>query len=450
MARLAALVFFFIGFLFIALSLKEAWFTLPVGWEIVDGEPTSTVRDAQASVYFKSAMAFAFLLWFLIAIVLFLGYGFYKAMSWSFIWAVMIFPLIWWYPQWVTVHDADTSGDAAWLQQQHDNITWLGGDVFRAHAERYNDIQLTVNMQDPPIFLAAFKTPMETITSLGIEEIPEIIWWFGLNAGFSQFVGRGWFVAWLGTGLVGLAAFGLLKGSAKKGRRQLLKRGFYVFAASASILVISAMVPVMQASASLRQAKTAALNGEYQPCIDHLMQAQKWMPSLKFDTSLIMQRGRIETLQGKNTTCAALFKVWKLENLGHGSRAKDLLADLDQKRDQLPREWQRELARAWLRVTIDDFNSGKVTTAYAQFGRICDQEPVAIQARLHHQLCALQVGDLMNNRKRRREIADLYGPYLRKDKRGVLATSWYILSQGEWNAGNAREAAEARRQSKGL
>ncbi|MDP0491404.1 MAG: hypothetical protein Q7Q71_10175 [Verrucomicrobiota bacterium JB023] len=450
MARLAALGVLLVGFLFMAVALKGDWFTLPTGWEMRDGELQATTRDTPVTKYFKLGLLVSLFIWFLVGVTVFIRRDWRQLLGWSFLWSMAILPLIWWYPQWVTVQDAETSGDAAWLQQQHDNLTWLGGDVFRAHSERYNEIQLGVNMQDPPIYLAAFSTPMDSLTSLGIEEIPEVIWWFGLNPAFSQFVGRGWFMAWMGAAAIGMGAFGLLKGLPDKGRRKLLKNASFVLAASSAILVISALFPVLRASSHLRSAKDAALGGRYQVCLDHLASADRWMPALRYDTTLILQRGRIETLLGQSDPCALIYQIWKLENEGYGARAKELLADLDRRREELPREWQRELARTWMRVSIDDFNSGRLPQAYGQFERICHEEPVAIQARFHHQLCCLQTGDIEGNRLRQAEIEQLYGPYLRKDKRGVLATSWLILAQGEWNAGNALAAAEARRQSKGL
>lgn len=499
MARIAALGVLLVGLLLMALALKESWFTLPQGWN-ADG--TASVRDSPVTKYFKAGFLLAITIWLLGGILILwrqgppfwkkwqatreakrseresiegpfpkrvvkrflqffaeslstLSFGkvpaiAHRLLAWTFLWSMAVFPLIWWYPQWVIVQDAETSGDAAWLQQQHDNLTWLGGDIFRAHSERYNEIQLPTNMQDPPIYLAAFPTPMDSLTTLGIEEIPEVIWWFGLNPAFSQFVGRGWFVAWLGTTALGMGAFGLLKQMPQKGRRSLLKRAGIVAALSSLILVFSALIPVLNASRHLRSAKEATLDGEYHASLRSIAQAQQWMPALRFDSSLILQQGRIESLLRQDTACAHLFLIWKLEQKGYGGRSKELLRHLEDRRQELPREWQRELSRSWMRVTIDDFNAGRLSEAHQQFGALCEVESVAIQARFHHQLTSLQTGEITLNRRRQAEIKELYGPYLRKNKRGVISTSWLILAQGEWNAGHIGAAAEARRQSKGL
>lgn len=447
MARLAALGTFLFGFLLLVMALRAPWFTLPTG---VASDGGVVTRDVFATGVFRVGLIIAILLLLVTLLGPALQRRWSECLGRSFLWALVVFPLLWWYPQWLIVHDAEASGDAAWMQQQHDNLTWLGGDVFRAHSERYNEIQLQVNMQDPPLLLAAFRAPMDRLTTLGIEEIPEVIWWFGLNPAFSQFAGRGWFAAWLGVGAIALGAFGCLKSLPGGGRRTLLKRGFGVILVTGLLVGSAGLFPVLQASAALRAAKESALKGDAEGCVFEIEKAKRWMPALSFDSTLILQQGRMETLLDKETPAGQLYKVWKLETEAYGSRAKELLYDLEQQRGQLSRAYQRELSRSWMRVTIDDFNSGRLSEAKKQFAFLCAMEPTAIQARLHLQLTALQSGDLKVNRRCRAEIEALYEPFLRKDKRGVLATSALMLAQGELYAGNALLAAEARRESKGL
>ncbi|MEM9080116.1 MAG: hypothetical protein AAGC74_05425 [Verrucomicrobiota bacterium] len=447
MARTAALATFLLGFLLLAVALKSPWFVLPTS---VDQTGELITRDVAVTRTFRLGLFIALVVLVLLLAVQCFRRGWQDMLSGSFLWAIGILPLLWWYPQWVIVQDANTSGDAAWLQQQHDNLTWLGGDVFRAHSERYNEAQLQVNMQDPPLLLAAFRAPMDKLTTLGIEEIPEVIWWFGLNPAFSQFAGTGWFAAWLGVGAIALGSFGWLKHLSGKVRRILLKRGFIVLILSCTLVACAGLLPVLKASSALRASKNAALQGQYNACLSQLEIAKRWMPSLAFDSTVILQQGRMETLLALKTSTADLYRVWKLENEGYGSRAKELLYELELRRTIMPRSLQRELSRSWMRVTIDDFNSGRLSEAKSQFQHLCDVEPAAIQARFHLQLTALQTADIETNRRCAHEIKELYAPFLRKNKRGVISTSNLILSQGELVSGNPLLAAEARRESKGL
>ena len=174
------------------------------------------------------------------------------------------------------------------------------------------------------------------------------------------------------------------------------------------------------------------------------------MPALGFDTGIIFQRGRLEGLMGGGGPCAKLYEAWELEKAGHGGRAELVLEELELERDFLPRVWARELSRSWLRVAVDDFNSGRVGKAGKRFGWLYEEEPLALQVSFHRQLISLQNERVEVNRQCRERIENVYRTFLRREKKGVIAASWWMLAQGELAAGNEMEALEARRKSKGL
>ncbi|MFT6861920.1 MAG: hypothetical protein ACJAVK_000473 [Akkermansiaceae bacterium] len=443
MARFAALVFLGLGFLMVVASLVLPWFVLATGWA-ESGDLVT--RDARATR------------WFRVGLIVMLGALFFGGLilrkkgvlNMVVVWAAVVLPVILWFPQWVIVHDSETSGEAAWLQQQHDNLTWLGGDVYRAHSERAIEGGMALNMQDPPLKLAAFRAPMVGVTSVGIAEVPDLIWWFGYNPAFSQFAGKGWFMAWMGVLFIGMGGFGFLRGSEGKRRRALLKQAALTGGAVTGIVAIAGFVPVWAAGSALTKARTQTLAGDWQPAIASLDRAEQWMPALAFDTGIIFQRGRLESLMGGSGPCAKIYQVWELERAGHGGRAELLLEDLELKRELLPRVWARELSRSWLRVAVDDFNSGKVGKAGARFDLLYEKEPVALQIGFHRQLISLQKDVVVENRECRERIEKVYKTFLRREKKGVIAASWWILSQGELTAGNEMKALEARRKSKGL
>jgi hypothetical protein len=65
-------------------------------------------------------------------------------------------------------------------------------------------------------------------------------------------------------------------------------------------------------------------------------------------------------------------------------------------------------------------------------------------------LISLQEDKVMENRECQDRIEKIYKTFLRREKKGVIAASWWMLSQGELTAGNEMKALEARRKSKGL
>ncbi|MFT6178357.1 MAG: hypothetical protein ACJAQT_002791 [Akkermansiaceae bacterium] len=443
MARFAALVFLGLGLLMVVASLVLPWFVLATAW--ADSGDLVT-RDARATRWFRVGLI-------VMLGTLFLGGWVLRkkgVLNMVVVWAAVVLPVILWFPQWVIVHDSETSGEAAWLQQQHDNLTWLGGDVYRAHSERAIGAGMALNMQDPPLKLGAFRAPMVGVTSVGIAEVPDLIWWFGYNPAFSQFAGKGWFMAWMGVLFMGMGGFGFLRGAGGKRRRALLKRAALAGGSVSAIVLIAGFVPILAAGSSLKEARTQALAGDWQPAIASLDRAEQWMPALAFDTGIIFQRGRLESLMGGSGPCAKIYQVWELERAGHGGRAELLLGDLELKRELLPRVWARELSRSWLRVAVDDFNSGKIGKAGDRFAWLFEKEPMALQISFHRQLISLQEDKVMENRECQDRIEKIYKTFLRREKKGVIAASWWMLSQGELTAGNEMKALEARRKSKGL
>lgn len=443
MARFAALAFLGLGLLMILASLVLPWFILATGW----GESGDLItRDAGATRWFRLAV--------MVMLGALLAGGWFLRrrgiLDLVVIWAAVVLPVMLWFPQWVIVHDCETSGEAAWLQQQHDNLTWLGGDVYRAHSERAIEAGMALNMQDPPLMLAAFRAPMVGVTSVGIAEVPDLIWWFGYNPAFAQFAGKGWFMAWLGALFMGMGGFGFLRGAEGKRRKALLKRAALAGGATTGVILFAGFAPIWAAGNALKEARSQAIAGEWEPAITSLDRAEQWMPALAFDTGIIFQRGRLENLMGGAGPCAKLYEIWELEKAGYGGRAELLLEDLEQKRDLLPRVWARELSRSWMRVAVDDFNSGKVGKAGDRFAWLMAKEPVALQIGFHRQLISLQEDRIAANRSCRERIEKVYATFLRREKKGVIAASWWMLSQGELAAGNEMAALEARRKSKGL
>jgi hypothetical protein len=229
-----------------------------------------------------------------------------------------------------------------------------------------------------------------------------------------------------------------------------LKRAALAGGSVSAIVLIAGFVPILAAGSSLKEARTQALAGDWQPAIASLDRAEQWMPALAFDTGIIFQRGRLESLMGGSGPCAKIYQVWELERAGHGGRAELLLGDLELKRELLPRVWARELSRSWLRVAVDDFNSGKIGKAGDRFAWLFEKEPMALQISFHRQLISLQEDKVMENRECQDRIEKIYKTFLRREKKGVIAASWWMLSQGELTAGNEMKALEARRKSKGL
>ncbi|NNC88466.1 MAG: hypothetical protein HKN82_08415 [Akkermansiaceae bacterium] len=448
MARIASILSVAAGIMLLGAALMFPWFVLPVA---VDNDGSLVTLDAPVTGLAKAGLAGALLSLLTIAWLAFCRGGWAGACGAVLPPAAVLGVLLLWYPQWVVVGDAGISGEAAWLQQQHDSLTWLGGDVYRAHGERISAGGMALNAQDPPLRLGAFRPPMVSPGSLGLAELPDLVWWLGYNPAFAQFAGRGWFAALGGTAALALGVFGLLRGGAERLRSRLLKRTAATTAVSVVLVGIAALWPVFRAATALREARDHVLGGEFAAGERAMDRAVAALPPLAFDTGVIWQHGFLDAMRGEGSTPEAmLYSAWRLEREGYGNRSALMLERLLRDRAGLPRPLSRELSRSLLRIAIDDLNAGRTGVAMRRLELLCNLEPSCIQGRLHLQLAALQAGRVETNRRCQREIAVLYGAFQRKEKRGVLAASWWMLAQGEMENGSVARAAEARRESKGL
>lgn len=353
------------------------------------------------------------------------------------------------YPQAVIVFDDETSGHLSWLQQQHDTITWLGGDVFLAHGTRYQGQAPAVDMEDPPMRLAAFRPPLVAPWSLGIAEVPDLIWWLGYNPAFCQFVSKGWVFGQLGLLFLLCGWLGWRRKDEELGSRtNEFRLCATTFGASFLLWFALACIPITAASFSLKKARNAALNDDPASGLASLASACKAMPALKFDSGVIAQKGSFQLALRKNSLPEARYQsLLNLERDGYQHRAAEELEELIASGPHSP-ALDRELTRSLLRVAIDDFNAGNSAEARRRIRLVCQREPTAIQALFHLQLLALQGNHLEENRYCREKIATLYSTFQRREKKAVISAGWLMLAQGELQSGHTLAAAEAREKAR--
>jgi len=433
------------GLALVAIGLLKPWYALPLDFY---SNQKLVLRDASITIWWKGGCL-------LIAGV---------SMGWAKIknstlglrgiltvgFAVML-PLALWYPQAVIMHDVALSGDAAWLQQQFDTLTWLGGDIPRGHSERPVPNGFGIWAQEPPHRLAAFRPPLFGSFSLGIAEVPDLIWWLGYNPAFSQFVTRGWIFFVLGILLTLVGCFGWDQYHQRNGqRRSLLHRTALALTGSAAIVLALAILPVILGGRALRRARDLTQSWQSQPALESLDAAGRWMPALRFDTGVVLQRGALQRQLGNsNLPAARLHEAWLLSDQGYSARATAIIDDLLAHPQSLDANERREALRALLRSAIDELNSSHLADARRHLDILLDQQPVCLQGWFHSQLVALESGDLGANRQAAQRVEALSKAYLRMESRGIVAASQWMLAQGELQSGNPESTVTARQRAQG-
>lgn len=411
----------------------KPWLAVPVG---VGGETS----DSALTIYFKIGIGVFFLIYFILS----KGKLHLHRLAYLSVFGLLVSL---WYPSWVTMRDSRVMGDAAWLQQQHDNLTWLGGDVYRAHSERSGGWGEGVNAQDPPSRLALYRPPEG---SLSPERITDWIWWLGYGPAFTQFVGKGWFLAVFGffLALVCLIGFSWRRrlGEARVLLRRLLSRSGVL-----ALLLLSVNVVILAVSGrALDRSKAFLAQGDYEASEVFLEKAVRWLPSLICDSGVLRQRDYLALKNGRESASFSLYSINQFEEEGYYARARDLLGQQAERWDRLPPEVTRELLRHEVRVAVNEMNSGRYEQAGARLDRVMEAYPHVLQARFHRQLIALHTGELEVCREMNLEIMQLYEKFKSKNKRGVIAASWLMSAQCEMDHGNVMLAREARQKSKGL
>lgn len=427
-----------VAVLLVVLGMMRPWFAVPL---VVDGEVMT--RESGLTVYFK-------VLLFIVFLILLIGSkGRRDRMGKRLAYTALVGLFVsLWFPSWLTMRDEELMGDAAWLQQQHDNMTWLGGDVYRAHSERSSGWGSGVNAQDPPSRLAVYKPP---VGSLSAERMNDWIWWLGYGPAFTQFVGKGWFYTVFGCffGLVCIIGYYWRKSihEARQLLRKLFSRGLVV---GLMMLVVSVMIVTMT-SRLLNLTKSSLSDGDYVEASESLRSALVWMPTLECDSGVLRQMGYLDVRNGEGgSDYAALYEINSLEEEGYYAQSRDVLEKQIALIDEKESACARELLRHQIRVAANEINSGRYEQAGRRLDQIIEDAPFVIQARFHRQLVALHTGELVRGREMNRSLLEIYDRFKSKNKRGVIAASWMMLAQSELDAGNAKEAGEARQRSKGV
>ena len=426
----------------IALSFIKPWFALP---HYSSSSGGLSYSGSALVIYFKAVLILIFIV-SVTAVTLFWNKRSQRG-GILIKGVIMSFVMVVWFPVWLTQRESNLIGDAAWVQQQHDTLTWLGGDVYRSHSERSVELGTGVNAQDPPDRLAVYRPPSG---SIGVTQINDWLWWFGYGPSFTQFVTSAWFCAAIGYLLAGLCVCGLYWRRSVTQAREIYKQSI-LFAIKASVCVVVLTIgSVYMAHHSLQSAKLATSQGDYARAKRQIENAIGWMPSLECDSGVIRQLGYYDVkLENSASTYAQFYRVDWLERHGHYAQARALLDQMALSDMGVSRNLVRELSRQQLRVAVNNINSGRYSSAIAYLDWVLAREDNCIQACFHRQLVALQTSDLRTNQTSHSELIEIYRGLRSKNKKGLIASSNWMLAQGELRMGNVNEAWEARKRSMG-
>ena len=289
------------------------------------------------------------------------------------------------YPYFVMTYSPSLTADAIWLQMQHDNLIWLGGDI-NLSAEVGNAFWGNkIYSVDIPRQIKIAPIPTNHLRELGIHHLSDVLNWFGYSDAFCQFSKRGWSMAACGWSM-------LIAGTlVAKSEVQFSRVGYSIVTlilALASFGAYVVSVPFIVAG-HIENAATLTRQRDYAAAIQSLELACQRMPALEHDTHWIAQRGSLECKLGRINSHAQLFRAIELERGGKYDAAYEQLLSLIDSGDTAI---AREAIRAVQRFAIQDFNSGNALSAAERLNIVLVKQPCNLKAIYLSQLCFLRQG----------------------------------------------------------
>jgi len=315
--------------------------------------------------------------------------------------------------------DGRLSAEAAWLNVQHENLVWLGGDLPTNLEGGRSSWKEHVYLVDTPRQISVVQMPS---SQLGAFRFARLMHWLdtlGYSNRFCQFVGRGWIAALLGAFLLACAEC-MPRGRLDRGRA-LSALG--ATACAGMLVVTLAAVPVLLAARSLERARGAIASGLYDVGRERLSRAARYLPALAEDTFFVAQTGLLDhRVHRARTREGRLFEAVLLERQGHFAQAFETFEQLLVESPP-GSAVRREAIRALLRAAIHALNTGRNEQAIAQLEAVVEADPCNIKANYALQLACLRTGRRADLERLVSELTAVYRWFQMPTKTIVLANS---------------------------
>jgi hypothetical protein len=371
----------------LALSTRKSWFVVPVApargansiADIVTIQPGCTL-------VFKGLMA--------IGLVAMLASWLWKR-QWSMV-STLIASILCAatlaFPYFVMLRSPVVSAEASWLQSQHDNLLWLGGDIHNNAEFAHRGWKSKVYLIDLPQQLAVVSLPSWSPWEMGLDRCEDLLQWLGYSNAFCNFVGMGWVLAAVGS------SFLLLSSLQRNGVFEFGRAGMAI-GLFTTCLVMAAVVGwslPFRASQHINRSSELSSHRQFAESLSELQKAVSLLPVLAQDTHYVAQRGMLEKALGQQTDYTRLRDGITLEREARYDQAFDAISSLVD--SEVPAV-RREALRGVMRFAIHDYNCARFELSNERFWIV-----------LRHQPCNLKLLYLMQLqgiRESRPELVDL-------------------------------------------
>jgi hypothetical protein len=414
MHSLVSRMFGALGSLLLLVGMALPWMEIPDGFRTrSDGKLICTTARPQSATPFRVSCA-------LFATLMGFGHLWHrrtsdrKAMLAASMISIQLF-----FPSVVMAWEPSMSAKANWLHIQHENLTWLGGDLCTNLEYSRKSWKDRIYLVDTPRQINVVRMPT---SGLGAFQFGRLAVWFetmGYSNRYCQFVKTGWIASLVGMSLLVMSE--CLPAGRLSRRRVTLSAMAFVGTFLTGVLIVA--IPVVSAARSLERARRSTAMGMYQEARDHLGTAIRALPALGEDTFYVAQSGLLDYRMGRmHTFEGRLFSANLLERQGRYSQAMQIYEALV---EETPKETanHREALRAVLREGTNALNGERFDDAINWFELVLRDEPCNLKANYALQLAYLRNGQRAEVERLVRRIELTYSYFQMPTKEIVLALS---------------------------
>lgn len=370
-----------LGGFMLMLALKHPWYRVPLA---IDDNHTLTYAKSSLETPFKALLLLGFL-----------GGGVFTLMRWKqheirgrtlFSIGVLSFMVGLAFTHLTIVNEGTLSHRASWTLSQHDNLTWLGGDIYTAREYEPAGGGLDLMIKDPPQILGTVPLPHR---SLDLAIIYDLFEWMGLGASFTAFKAKGWGFLMVGSIMLMVGALAT-RPPWEPNKVSDSAISFALRALGIPFLLYIALVGgrVALSAKALEQARSHGDVADYSGAAASIEKAMRWMPCIRYDTGLTLQLGLYHYQSKAQTAEADYYRAILLEQGNFKSRAERIYTELTQSDQESVR---REAFRSLFRLGIIDFNSGQETEALRHTDALIKAFPALPKLRYARLLLAVRL-----------------------------------------------------------
>lgn len=378
-ARLLQLGLVATSFLLLFASLLNNWFDIPATIELADSFEDVVRKPSRFQPWFQVVVLSGSLL-------LVWVYFFCRSRVPRVLVAVSIFFVTLTFPYFVMLRSPEQAADAVWLQMQHDNLTWLGGDIYSEAESGMNAWKSKIYWVDPPRQVAVAPLPTWALFEIGLDKIEDVLIWIGYANVFCQFVRVGWFAAVLGASLLVLVT--IQRFNTVDIRAAGL--GLLFFVALVAIGLGFALYGPFAAKKHLHRAAQATSLGDYRASLRELERCVELFPVLSQDSYYLSQRALLESKLDLPTDFAAMHEARQLESTGRYDRSFEVWSKLCESDAAAIR---RESLRAVLRFAVQDYNSNRIELARQRLQFVLSRQPGNVKVIHYLQIISVREQD---------------------------------------------------------